>query len=441
NRRSDTHAYGTVRLFTTLGRVLREQGRYAEAEKIARAAIAHYELGGASPASSPSVIAPRFEAAALLAAEGRWTAALDEYTLARKHLEDDALYTQLTQRDSTLAFVLLRIRRISEADVNLHAVLEQSRRIRGEKHPSTAELRGLSAIALAARGNSVTALKEFADAATVLLNKGEHVDEESTSQGEQGQRRTWILAEYIDLLSRTHSAGAPPGDSAVAEAFGIADGARGRIVQRALGAAIARSAAATPALGDLARREQDAAKQIAAFQGLLATPLGNGANDAEADLRKRIEGLQRARQALVQELAQKFPAYTELINPRPATIERARSALRPGEALLATYVGEERTYVWAVPKTGPVAFAVVPLGVSAIGSSVATLRKALDSGARTLQDIPAFDVRLAHDLYRQILEPVKAGWESARSLIVVAHGPLTQIPWTLLPTSAAPLGP
>jgi CHAT domain-containing protein len=115
--------------------------------------------------------------------------------------------------------------------------------------------------------------------------------------------------------------------------------------------------------------------------------------------------------------------------------------LRPGEALLATYVDEERTYVWAVPKSGPVAFAVVPLGASAIGASVATLRKALDSGARTLQDIPAFDVNIAHDLYRQILEPVKAGWESASSLIVVAHGPLTQIPWTLLPTRAVPLGP
>jgi CHAT domain-containing protein len=440
--RANPFAFDVPGLATQLARVLREQGRYREAGALAQAAITIYEHGGALPTAALSVVEPRRELAVIAVAQQRWDAALREYERVRELLQDEALYRRLTERDPALAVALLRAGRRDEAATILAAALDSSRRLFGDKHPSTAELRGLGAIALATRGDVSGARKEFAAAATVLLNSAEHVDDESTSQGEQEQRRTWILGEYVDLLTRTRSPGVTPTETdAVAEAFRIAEGARGGIVQRALGAAIARSAATTPALADLARREQDAAKQIAALQGLLAATVSGEAKDAEADLRKRIEALRRARQALVQEIEQKFPAYTELINPRPATIERVRAALRPREALLATYVGEERTYVWAVPKSGPVAFAVVPLGASAIGASVAMLRKALDSGARMLQDIPAFDVGVAHELYRQILEPVKAAWEPASSLIVVAHGPLTQIPWTLLPTRAVPLGP
>jgi CHAT domain-containing protein/tetratricopeptide (TPR) repeat protein len=426
----------TMTLLNTLVRVLREQGRYGEARVLAREAINLYERGGAPSRSSPPVVAPRIDVAATLAAEGRWQESLFEYETVRRLLEDEPLYQRLTQRDPTLAVVLLRTDRLGEVQTALSSGIEQSRRLRGDKHPSTAELRGLWAIALAARGDASAAREEFERAAEVLLTGSEHFDDELTGHGERKQRRNWILAEYIDLLSRARGAGVTSGDG-IAEAFRIAEAARGGMVERALGAAIARSAATTPALADLARREQDAAKQIAALQSLLATT----STGPEADLRRRIEALQRARQTLVQGLTQKFPAYTELVNPRPATIEQARTALRPGESLLATYVGEERTYVWAVPKTGPVAFAVVPLGESAIAASVVTLRKAPDSGVRRLQDMPAFDVGAAHELYRHILEPVKAGWESASSLIVVAHGPLARIPWSLLPTRATSLGP
>jgi CHAT domain-containing protein len=429
--------YETLAILGILTRILREQGRYTEARAIAQATVDLFAQGGASTRSSPSVIAPRFELAGLLAAEGQWTAALDMYTLARKELDDDPLYAQLTKRDPTLAVVLLRTGRLGDAQTALSSALEHSQRIRGEKHSSTAELRGLGAVALAKHGDALAAREEFSKAAAVLLQSGDHFnDDEVTGHSERTQRRNWILAEYIDLLSRARGGGARSSES-IAEAFRIAEAARGGVVERALGAAIARSAATAPALADLARREQDAAKQIAALQGLLATT----GTEAEADLRRRIEALQGARQTLVQDLTQKFPAYSELINPRPATIDRAQAALRSGEALLATYVGEEQTYVWAVPKTGPVAFSVVPLGTAAIAASVAALRKAPDSGVRRLQDLPAFDVGAAHELYRQILEPVKAGWESADSLIVVAHGPLTRIPWSLLPIRATSLGP
>jgi hypothetical protein len=72
---------------------------------------------------------------------------------------------------------------------------------------------------------------------------------------------------------------------------------------------------------------------------------------------------------------------------------------------------------------------------------VATLRKALDPSAKTLGDIAPFDVVAAHALYRQLLEPVSTGWRSAESLFVVADGPLGQLPFALLVTQPATLGP
>jgi CHAT domain-containing protein len=62
------------------------------------------------------------------------------------------------------------------------------------------------------------------------------------------------------------------------------------------------------------------------------------------------------------------------------------------------------------------------------------LRRALDSDARTLGEIPAFDVALAYELYAAILQPVEAGWKGATTLITVPHGPLAQFPFALLVT-------
>jgi CHAT domain-containing protein len=70
---------------------------------------------------------------------------------------------------------------------------------------------------------------------------------------------------------------------------------------------------------------------------------------------------------------------------------------------------------------------------------VAELRKALDPRPEAYGDIPEFDLEKAHNLYGKLLEPVQKGWNDAKDLIVVAHGPLGQMPLSVLPT--APVTP
>ena len=71
---------------------------------------------------------------------------------------------------------------------------------------------------------------------------------------------------------------------------------------------------------------------------------------------------------------------------------------------------------------------------------VRDLRRALDPFSTILGGMPKFDVRLAYRLYQSLLEPVKAGWKEAKSLLVVAHGARGQLPFSVLVTEPARLG-
>ena len=113
------------------------------------------------------------------------------------------------------------------------------------------------------------------------------------------------------------------------------------------------------------RQEQDTQKQIASLQGILTNALASSPDQQDAGallaLRTQIDALRGARAVIRQDIERRFPDYVNLIDPRPATVDQARKDLRPGEALIATYVGQDRSFVWAVPASGPLAFAAVNL--------------------------------------------------------------------------------
>ena len=156
--------------------------------------------------------------------------------------------------------------------------------------------------------------------------------------------------------ARTGRTGAN-GVDAAREAFRIANAARGGTVKRALGYSAARAAAKDSDLADLARREQDALQRIGALNGLLSR-----AGKARQRLLDRIALLKASRQAIKTEISARFPGYSRLIDPKPATVEQARLSLEPGEALIATMSAKTAPTSGPYPKTGQVAFNAVDLG-------------------------------------------------------------------------------
>jgi CHAT domain-containing protein len=113
--------------------------------------------------------------------------------------------------------------------------------------------------------------------------------------------------------------------------------------------------------------------------------------------------------------------------------------LRTGEVLISIYSTDDKTYVWAIPTRGEVIFSAVGLGKKTLCQIITKLRKALDPEPEMLGDIPEFDLAQSYELYSQLLKPVEKGWENATDLLIVAHGPLDQLAFSVLTT--APVSP
>jgi CHAT domain-containing protein len=420
---------------------LLEQGRYRDAEVLARESININEGIGSGPDSAALGVA-RAQLAIALSFQRRDQDALVEYKkIGGEILDDPVLFEHLLGNIGDYAEILIRAGDVARALDILRVTLDTRRKVMGASDRGAAELQGLLARAHLAQGDRRLALSQFREAATHLLTRGLPESDETTTPRAAQQRVAAILTSYIGLLADI--SGTPlereAGIDAVAESFRLADLVRWQSVQRALNASAVRAAAKNSMLADLVRRNQDARRQADALYRLLGTlvsePIDQQNVQAIADLRARIDVLRRSIDELTVQIERDFPAYAELTQPKPFGLPQARAALRRNEALITTLVSLDHTFVWALAEDGSIAFASVAMGARAMEDVTSELRRALDPGAKTLDEIPAFDLDLAHRLYRTILDPVRSGWQHARSLLVVADGPLSQLPLALLPTA------
>src|SRR5262249_13367590 len=76
---------------------------------------------------------------------------------------------------------------------------------------------------------------------------------------------------------------------------------------------------------------------------------------------------------LDERLAKDFPAYAEIANPRPVTLDELQTLLGPDEALLAYAVAHNHTLVLAVRRDSTDLFEA-DVGAKALREAVAELR-------------------------------------------------------------------
>jgi CHAT domain-containing protein len=216
---------------------------------------------------------------------------------------------------------------------------------------------------------------------------------------------------------------------------------RGQSVQRALQASSARSAIGNPELAKLVRVAQDGEKRIGAavatLNNLLALPPAEREEKAVRATQAEISAMQTARAQTLKDIAKKFPDYGNLVNPPPPNATDLQKQLTDDEALLSFYFGRLDSFVWVVRKDSPIQFARIKMTLGDLNAKVTKLREALEPKAAMISDIPAFDVKLASELYDSLLKPVEGGWKPAKNLIVVTNGALGLLPLSLLPTAAA----
>ena len=308
----------------------------------------------------------------------------------------------------------------------------------GEDHFDAALARGTLAIGLMRAGRDADAIREFKAAIPVMMaNAQENADDDTTLVVARSLRLRTIVESYFALLARAQGTTDAVGE----ETFGLADAIRGHTVQQALASSSARAAVHDPALAELVRREQDLTKQVNAELGALNNVLAIPSNERDEKGAQQIQAaiatLRAERDKARLDIKQKFPAYADLVSPKPPSVQEIRATLADGEAMLSFYFGRDNSFVWAVPKLGPVAFATVNARIGDVESKICKLREALEPQAAMISDIPPFDLKLGYELYEMLLKPVERGWKSAKNPIVVTNGALGLMPLSLLPTAPA----
>lgn len=420
-----------------LAQLALEQGRFDQAEAIISGALKSIE-GSGQAGSSLLVLVLRKQQAELEMLRNRWDKALAIHRQREADSRDvGAAKGNRGIYSVEFGYTLVRMGLAQEAVPMLRRIVATRGGLFDENSLGLWEARAFLGVALAAAGERGEALQLLNTAVPRVLEiaKGER------SSSEAGVLRTarlnWMLDGYIHLLAEQ----AKSGDAqALDQAFRLADLARGSTVQRALSAFAQRAGISDPALAALARGEQDQQREISSLSDAIGNLLARGRvaeqDKVVADMRSTLSRLRAEHAASQAELQRRFPSYSSLLNPQPVGIEAVQKLLRPGEAMVSVYTGSERTLIWAIPARGETAFAVVPLEATQIDAKVAQLRASLDPEAVSSGRTPRYPFDTAHDLYRQLLAPVEAGWRGATELIVIPHGRLGQLPFGVMTTSA-----
>ncbi|MBU3555222.1 CHAT domain-containing tetratricopeptide repeat protein [Polynucleobacter sp. UB-Piko-W3] len=426
----------TAQMLLTLTRVVAEQGRNAEAVLLGNAALKVAQQSTSYPAST-SIAYARKTLATSLVADGKYTQAEKVFAEMVENVKADPdIAARFPAQDLDWALALVKTGKAAQAATMTGEMLAKNGPRMEKGSTRLAMLTAFNASALQASGRSSQALSEFKISVPILIDQSRNDAENNTQSIRQTQRMTFVLEEYLASLAqqaKTDSSGA-----AAAEAFQVADLARGSGVQRALTSSAARANISDPQLAGLARREQDLQQRINTLTelltGLLSAPPAQQLPAAQAKIRTDITAFKSQRDDLKKEIEKKFPDYAELVEPKPASVERTQKALKPDEVLISWYFGDNVGYVWAITKDKPAQFAQLSIGRAKMAKDVAQLRKALDPGVATIDEIPAFDVVLANQLYQQVLAPVQSAFAGKKVMLTVPHAELGQLPLSLLVT-------
>lgn len=438
--RSSRESPHVARTLGNLGNIRMQQGRLDDAEKLLRQSLSALERGQVRSAS-PGLAERRADLAFVLMMRDRWPEALALFEARDQGLRSDpAQFARTGSLRSDWALSLIRNGRAAEAAEMMQRIVNHYRRVPYADPQVVARANGIYAVALAAKGDDAQALAVFERALPPLLGQiADDAEGDGLGAGRQF-RMTLIFEAYLELLARQQArnqpvSGVTGSSDPVAEAFSIADVARGSAVQRAVVASSARASLPDAELSALARQEQDAGNRRLELGKLLArlasAPEGQRLDGVMADIRREMETLAEKQASLRKTLAARYPDYLRLIDPKPATLAELQGALQPDEAAVAIYIGREQAYVWTLNQR-QTAFRTVPLGRQAIERHVRRLRETLTLEDGTLHNFPAAD---AHALYKALLAPDAALWRGARVLNVIPHGSLGQLPFAVLQTA------
>ena len=424
-----------------LSHAVAEQGRVEESLLLSKYALNSSIESGVSESSTNMIYGRRSHAAALVNNE-KFTEAAQQFSLIRTAVaKDDFMkerFKRLNDLDEVVALIFSK--QAAQAEEIAKDMYERNLKINGPKHPRTGWTQAFYAMSLEEQGRSKEAKEHFAKAMPVLIDQTRN-DAENQTISLKFQKRFSILVEsYIGVLFTEAKQNPQQEKQLIAQAFQLADMARGSSVQRALTQSTARSTIKDPVLEKLARKEQDLQRRANSLNELLvalsSAPPERQLPAVQAKMKADIEAIKAERNSVKKDIENKYPEYFDLVEPKPITVDRTAKILKPSEVLVTWYFGDRKSYVWAIHNNGLSSFSSIPVAKKDVSKDVERLRKALDPGVASVEEIPAFDVALSYKLYTQLIKPVESSLMGKDLLISIPHASLGQLPIATLLTES-----
>ncbi len=128
------------------------------------------------------------------------------------------------------------------------------------------------------------------------------------------------------------------------------------------------------------------------------------------------------------ELRATSPAYSNLTHPQTLSLAEMRQIIDPETMLLQYSLGDERSYLWLVPRKGPVVTLTLPKRAEIEAAAQAWTRLLTEGGSLESLD------RSASALSRIVIAPAVKHLRAKR-LVIVADGALHYVPFAALPLS------
>ena len=428
-------------VLNNLSQIVAEQGRTQESLLLSKYALTSMIESGATEYSTQMIYARRSYGAALVNGE-KFTEAAEQFALIKSSVAKDEFMKERFKRVNDLDEVVALIfsKQAPQAEVIAKDMYERSLKINGQNHPRTGWVQAFYAMSLEEQGKTKESRINFSKAMPILIDQTRN-DAENQTISLKYQKRFAILVEsYIGVLFATAKENPASRNALIAEAFQLADMARGSSVQRAMTQSTARANIKNPALEILARKEQDLQRRANSLNDLLvalsAAPPERQLPAVQSKMKADIDAIKAERNSVKKDIENKFPEYFDLVEPKPITIDRTAKVLKPKEVLVTWYFGDRKSYVWAIHSNGLSSFSDIPLNKADVGKDVEKLRKALDPGVASIEEIPAFDVALSYKLYTQLIKPVESSLVGKDLLISIPHLSLGQLPIATLLTEA-----
>jgi CHAT domain-containing protein/Tfp pilus assembly protein PilF len=457
-----------ARSINNLASLYQAQGRLTEAEPLYKRALEMREA--ALPAGHPDIALNLNNLANLYQTQGRLSDAEPLYKRALE-MREAALpdgHPDIARGLSNLANLFQAQGRLTEAEPLYKRALEMREAALPAGHPDISGILNNLASLHYARRDWAAAADHARRASTIVVERARRASGSKEVGSADAARREladrfhgdpfgWLMAAVWPLAEQQ-----PALRPALSEeTFIAAQWADQTSAGAALAQMASRFAKGEGELSRLVREQQNLLnqwqqldKQVVATRAL---PAQRRNAAAEAALGTRLDETDRQRLALNARLAHDFPEYAALAAPEPLSFKDTQAQLGPDEALVLFAFAGREGFAWVVTRERA---RWVGLGdtTANIRAEVQALRCGLDRDGEwdwaqdkqrwlarkpvcakfkpdglTADELPPFDLGVAHRLYEALFGPIKDDIKG-KQLLVVPSDALTSLPLQVLVT-------